>query len=136
MSDRNLISVFAEQVLTPDKLVCRINLGFGVTVTKFLIVRRRLNVGQATYDAAMRAMIMLCGRKRLLADMDHNCAAEAIPADLWTIAKNPPPDLMLSHQDKLWLPVNRYMDDLQQTGFDHTVILKHLNGDRSAIAGQ
>lgn len=130
------ISVFAEQILSPEKMSCRIHLGFGVTVNKFLTLRRKLRSGPANYDNAMRAMIVLCGRKRLLAHVDTNATGETISADLWTMAQNPPDDLSLLHEDKMWLAVGPYMDDLQQTDFDHTVILKHLNGERLAASGQ
>lgn len=135
-SEQKYISVFAEQILSPEKMSCRIHLGFGVTVTKFFTLRRRLRVTPENYDNAMRAMIVLCGRKRLLACVDTNATGETLPADLWTMARNPPDDLSMLQEDKLWLNVGPYMDDLQQTDFDHTVILKHLNGERLAASGQ
>jgi len=135
-SEQKFISVFAEQILSPEKMSCRIHLGFGVTVNKFLTLRRRLRSNPANYDNAMRAMIVLCGRKRLLAHVDTNATGETLPADLWTMAQNPPDEMSLFYDGKLWMPVGPYMDNLQETDFDHTVILKNLNGERLAPSGQ
>jgi hypothetical protein len=127
-----VFKAYTERIVTPVAVDARVDLGFGVHVSRRICVGNVPFVDNDYWEDAKHCFVILLGKKHFLVYMDSTVNTPIVPdARIYIPAMNGPPEFMEDIEGQRLLNVGLYMHWLSRAGprpFHVKYVKEHTRG--------
>lgn len=117
-----------ERIVDPDVIDSMISLPFGVAVSRRVHIDDAPVCPPSLRKAAMHCLVILCGGKDVVVEVNTNDRDHLITARVGVEAKSPPLECLMQKDDRALLDVGKFMRVLQQDQYAVHLVRAVLNG--------